>query len=411
MVTGLGMISSLGLNAKDTFQSLLDGKSGIAIANPEITELVAGALAASVPTGFEALVLRAEAGLDRATKLGIAAAKEALADAKFEVSPGQNFRVGVYVGIGMGGASTLDDLYTRLFRKKFKIDHGDPAVVHPLVVPRIMANATAGIISINNGFRGPTNTYSVACASSAVAIGEAYRAIKHGYADAVLVVGTESMLVPGAFAAWHALRVTAAPIKENVAASCRPFSKDRTGFVLGEGAAALLLENEASALRRGRKPYASIVGFGCTSDATHITLPSREGQTEAMRLALAESGLPADAIGYINAHGTATTAGDITETESIKSVFGKSAKNLAISSTKSMHGHVIGAGGALEFGISLLALSTGSIPPTANLEAPDPECDLDYVPLTARHNQDLHAVMSNSFAFGGTNAALIAMKE
>jgi 3-oxoacyl-(acyl-carrier-protein) synthase len=408
VVTGLGMVSALGLNRQDCFQALQNGQSGIATAAPDIISLFPNALSAALPPGFDKLVDRTEAGFDRATKIGLVAAKEALADANFNVSDEEKKRVGVYVGIGMGGTNTLEEVYSKFFHRKLKAENGDPTLVHPLSVPRAMANSTAAWLSIYNGFRGPTHTYSVACSSSAVAIGEAYRAIKHGYADAILVVGTEAMLVPGAYVVWNVLRVMAVPAKDDVAASCKPFSKDRSGFVLGEGAAALLLESEASAKRRNQKIYGRIAGYGCSSDATHITLPSKEGQVEAMRLALGESELPAEEIGYINAHGTATAAGDVTETESIKAVLGSHAGKVAVSSTKSMHGHLIGGAGAMEFGISLMALSTGTIPPTANLTESDPECDLDYVPVHARRGQKLNAVMSNSFAFGGTNACLVA---
>ena len=411
VVTGIGMVSALGLNRNDCFQALQNGQSGVAFASPEIRALVPEALSAALPNGFDALVAKSEAGFDRATKIGLVAAREALADAEFDIPDEEKDRVGVYVGVGLGGTSTLNDMYAKFFGRMFKAESGDPAVAHPLSVPRTMANSTAAWVSIHNGFRGPTHTYSIACSSSAVAIGEAYRAIKHGYADAILVIGTESMLVPGAFVAWNMMRVMATLSKDNPGASCKPFSKDRSGFVIGEGAAALLLESAESAKRRGKKAYGKIVGYGCTSDATHITLPSLVGQMGAMRLALKESHRPLEEIGYINAHGTATTAGDVTETESIKGVFGAHANKLAVSSTKSMHGHLIGGAGALEFGISLMALKTGIIPPTANLTDSDPECDLDYVPCHARHNQKLHAVMSNSFAFGGTNACLIASAE
>lgn len=411
VVTGLGMVSALGLNRTECFLALQNGQSGIAAAAPEIRALFPDALSAVLPAGFDALVEKSEAGFDRATKAGLVAAREALADAAFDVPNEERGRVGIYVGVGMGGSCTLTDMYAKFFARTFKVENGDPKVTHPLSVPRTMANSTAAWISMQNGFRGPAHTYSVACSSSAVAIGEAYRAIKHGYADAILVVGTEAMLVPGAYVAWNMMRVMATPNKDDPCASCKPFSKGRSGFVLGEGAAALLLESAESAKRRGRKAYAKVTGYGCTSDATHITTPSKEGQMAAMRIALEESCRPIEEIGYINAHGTATVLGDVVETESIKGVFGAHAKALAVSSTKAMHGHLIGGAGALEFGISLMALNTGTIPPTANLTESDPECDLDYVPCQARHGQRLHAVMSNSFAFGGTNACLIASRE
>lgn len=411
VVTGLGMVSALGLNRDACFEALLNGRSGISVASPEIRALCPNALSAALPPEFDSLVDKADSGLDRATKMGIVAAKEALVDAEFDAAVDERDRVGVYVGVGLGGTCTLDEMYARFYGRIYKAQSGDPKLTHPLSVPRTMANSTAAWISIHNGFRGPTNTYSVACASSAVALGEAYRAIRHGYADAILVVGTEAMLVPGAYVARNMMRVMATPIHDNPGASCKPFAKDRSGFVLGEGAAALLLECEESARRRGQGIYGKMAGYGCTSDATHLTAPSSEGQMAAMRLALAESGRRVTSIGYINAHGTATAVGDVVETASIKGVFGAHAGNIAISSTKALHGHLIGAAGAFEFAVSLMALKTGSIPPTANLTEPDPECDLDYVPCHARHGQRLEAVMSNSFAFGGTNACLVASAD
>jgi 3-oxoacyl-[acyl-carrier-protein] synthase II len=246
-----------------------------------------------------------------------------------------------------------------------------------------------------------------------VAVGEAYRAIRHGYLDAALVMGTEAMLSAGSLMAWNALRVMAKPVPTDVASSCRPFALDRTGFVLGEGAAALVLESEARVRQRaqaGWACYGHLCGYGSSSDADHLTAPSQEGQVRAMRAAFQEAAIDPSEVGYLNAHGTATDAGDVVETLSIREVFGAHASALAVSSTKSMHGHLIGAGGALEFGLALLAMQSGSIPPTAHLHVPDPRCDLDYVPLVARHGGHLKAVMSNSFAFGGSNASLLARR-
>jgi 3-oxoacyl-(acyl-carrier-protein) synthase len=413
VITGLGAVTALGLSFEDTFKSLLNGESGVSPAKEDILAIVPGALAASVSKEFVKAVPRTESLLDRATQFGLAAAREAIADAAFQPTAAECGRVGVYVGTGMGGADSLDPMYSKLIARRLKAEVGDPASVHPLAVPRIMPNSTASWLSIYQGYRGPTYTYSVACSSSAVALGEAYRSILHGYADAIVVIGTESFLTPPSFAAWNALRVMAATDEEDLKASCKPFDRKRTGFVLGEGAAAVVLESEEFAARRGRRIYGSVVGFGCTSDASHITLPSRDGQSAAMRIALqelSENGLSPTDIGYVNAHGTATPAGDVTETESMKDAFGPHAAHLAISSTKSMHGHLIGAAGALEFAVSIKAMVTGSIPPTANLRDQDPACDLDYVPVTARHGLGLKAVMSNSFAFGGTNASLIALR-
>jgi 3-oxoacyl-[acyl-carrier-protein] synthase II len=273
-----------------------------------------------------------------------------------------------------------------------------------------MPNASSAAISMENNFKGPTHTYSVACASSAFALGEAYRNILHGYSDAIVVVGTEAMTNSGCFIAWNALRVMAKPYPGQISASCRPFDRERSGFVIGEGATALVLETAESALRRNVKIYGELCGYGSSSDAGHLTLPSHEGQCRAMHLALKNAGMKPGAIDYLNAHGTATEAGDVIETESIQEVFGQHTKAMPVSSTKSMHGHLIGAAGAVEFALSLLAMDRGVILPTANLDNPDERCPLDYVPNSARSGQIINTIMSNSFAFGGSNVALIARK-
>ncbi len=404
------MVTPLGLNRDDTFNAAIAARSAVSLAPAPILKWLPQALAAQVPAGFEVGLSRAEAGLDRATQFSLRAALEAMTDAGFSPTAEQKQRVGIYVGIGMGGAQTLDMLYTKFFEQlqRAALENRDPTVIHPLAVPRMMANASAAAVSIAHQFRGPTFTYSVACSSSAVAAGEAYRAIRHGYIDSAIVIGTEAMLTPGSFVAWNALRVMAKQRPGELEASCRPFDRDRTGFVLGEGATALVLQAQGMEGLCSRAAYAELCGYGTTTDGTHITLPSAEGQTRAMQAALADSGLPADAIGYINAHGTATDAGDVTETQSIKGAFGAHAQRLAVSSTKALHGHLIGAAGAMELALSVLALASGRIPPTAHLDHTDARCDLDYVPRIAREGQHLQAVMSNSFAFGGTNVSLIA---
>ena len=406
------MVTPLGLTRDETFQAALSAKSAVGAAPGPIIALLPQALSANVTGTFEAQLTNAQTRLDRATQFAIVAANEAIQDAGFKPTDPQKLRTGIYVGIGMGGAQTIDALYTRFFEQlqRAATENRDPTVMHPLAVPRMMANASAAWVSIEHGLRGPTYTYSVACSSSAVALGEAYRALRHGYIDAAIVIGTEAILTPGSYVVWNALRVMAKKRTDAPEASCRTFDTDRTGFVLGEGAAALILEAQGPAPACQRKAYAEMCGYGTTTDGLHITLPSAEGQTRAMQMAMEDSGLPAQAIGYLNAHGTATDAGDVTETQSIKDAFGAQAHKLAISSTKAVHGHMIGAGGAVEFALSVMALDSGKIPPTANLDKPGDGCDLDYVPLTARQAPDLQAVMSNSFAFGGTNVSLIARK-
>lgn len=405
------MISPLGADKATSFANALAGKSAVGPASTKITERLPHTLVAAA-TDPEPLLDKKYAGLDRATQFALLAAQEAMADAKIESSPDDAQRFGVFVGIGFGGAQTVDSQYSRFYGTLHDPaqSHKNPTVIHPLSVPRMMANASAAMVSMRYGLRGISNTYSVACASSAVAAGEALRAIRHGYLDAAIVIGTESMLTPGSMIAWNALRVLAKPDPVDPARSCKPFSQGRSGFVLGEGAAAIVLENEARARRRSASIYGELCGYGASSDADHLTVPAISGQVAAMQQALTEANLPPSAIGYVNAHGTATDAGDVVETQSLREVFGQAADRLPVSSTKAVHGHLIGAGGVLEFALSVMAMNSGSIPPTAHLDTPDARCNLDYVPEYARHGSPLDAVMSNSFAFGGSNAVLIARR-
>ena len=273
-----------------------------------------------------------------------------------------------------------------------------------------MNNAAASHLSIKYCLQGPNITYSTACSSSAIAVGEAYRQIKHGYADVMLAGGAEAMLTLGAMKAWEALRTLAHEDPEDPGASCKPFSKNRSGLVLGEGAAVLVLEDAERAIQRGAKIYGELAGYDCSSDSSHITKPDSAGQTRTILSALRDAKLQPSEIGYINAHGTATLAGDIEETKALKLAFGADAYKIPVSSTKSMHGHLMGATGAVEFMAAILALQHQAVPPTINLQQADPECDLDYVANQGRTDIPLNAVMSNSFAFGGTNAVLIARR-
>lgn len=412
VVTGSGIICPLGADKASTFSAALEARSGIGGCPADIAQWLPHVVVAQSRTEPQTLLERADQGLDRATQFAIVATAQAVAEAGFSVSPNDSHRVGVFVGIGFGGAQTSDSLYARFYKTLSdpELKHKDPTVMHPLTVPRIMANAAAAAITMRYGLRGPSNTYAVACASSAIAIGEAYRAIRHGYLDAAVVVGAEAMLNPGVMMGWNALRVMAKPDASDPARSCRPFSADRNGFVIGEGAAALVLENISRCRQRGALVLAELVGYGCSSDAQHLTAPSVDGQVHAMQQAMQEAGLAPEQIQYINAHGTATDTGDVIETHSIHAAFGSAARQVAVSSTKSMHGHLIGAAGALELALSIEAMNSGSLPPTAHLDTPDPRCDLDYIPLQARHGCHVEAVMSNSFAFGGSNASLIARR-
>ncbi|MGP1628422.1 MAG: beta-ketoacyl-[acyl-carrier-protein] synthase family protein [Giesbergeria sp.] len=412
VVTGSGIICPLGADKASAFAAALQARSGIGPCPPDIAARLPHLVVAQASADPHTLLGRADQGLDRATQFALVAAAQAVAEADFSCPPTDARRVGVFVGIGFGGAQTSDSLYARFYATLSdpNLRHKDPTVMHPLTVPRIMANAAAAAITMRYGLLGPSNTYSVACASSAIAIGEAYRAIRHGYLDAAVVVGTEAMLNPGAMMAWNALRVMAKPDAHDPSRSCRPFSRDRSGFVIGEGAAALVLESAARSTQRGARVLAELAGYGCSSDAQHLTAPSVDGQAHAMEQALQEAGLAPEQIQYLNAHGTATDAGDVIETQSIHKAFGSAARQLAVSSTKSMHGHLIGATGALELALSIEALNSGSLPPTAHLDQPDPRCDLDYIALQARHGCHVEAVMSNSFAFGGSNVSLIARR-
>jgi 3-oxoacyl-[acyl-carrier-protein] synthase II len=313
-------------------------------------------------------------------------------------------RAGVFVGTGMGGAQTTDDGYFTLYAE------GSDRV-KPYSVLMAMTNAAASWIGIEYGLLGPNLTYSTACSSSAVAIGEAARRIAAGDVDVMIAGGSEAPLNYGTLIAWDALKTLATPDPDDPGASCKPFAKDRTGLVLGEGAAMVVLEDWQHAQARGARVHAELIGYGLCTDATHITRPSIAGQAAAMRRALDAAAIQPDEIGYINAHGTATLANDAVETAAIKDVFGPHAYRIPVSSTKSMHGHLLGAAGALEFVASVLALERQVIPPTINLHAPDPECDLDYVAGGARSGVKLAAAMSNSFAFGGTNAVLICRQS
>jgi len=343
------------------------------------------------------------APLDRASAMAVAAARQATSDAKI----GGEFptdRAGIFWGTGMGAATTLEDSYRSLFRD-------NNWRLKPTSIVTGMSNAPAALISLEYGITGPVLTYSVACASSAIAIGEAMRAIRRGEIDYAIAGGSDAMLRPGILAAWAALRTLATPHVGDESRSCKPFSTDRSGFVLGEGAAAVLLENEAHAAKRGAQVYAELAGFGLTSDATHIADPSSDGQTRAMRAALKDADVDPSEVGYINAHGTATVVGDRVEVESIKRAFGDAAQNIPVSSTKALHGHVMGATGALEFIIAVLSMESGSLPPTAHFAHPEVGLDLDFVPNVARHGVELSAIVSNSFAFGGSNAVLLARES
>lgn len=405
VVTGIGIVSPLGHDPDVFFDNLTNARSGVRRIDDRFDCLPDARVAATVE-GFDPAAHFPKnrlISLDRVSQFALAAARQALEGARLDPAQVGAGRIGVSVGTGMGGAGTLDGAYHEIYARGMRR-------VRPLTLVAAMHNAPAANLSIEFGLQGASFTHSSACASSAIAIGEAARHIRHGYADAMLAGGAESLLTFGVIRAWEALRTLAATDERHPETSCRPFAADRSGFVIGEGAGFVVLEELSTALRRGARPCAEVCGYATNSDAHHLTQPAADGQAIAMRQALADAGMQPGEIGYINAHGTATVAGDAAETAAIKAVFGGLTQCPPVSSTKSMHGHLLGAAGAVEFIAALLALKHETLLPTAHLQLADPACDLDYVPLRARPASGIRAVMSNSFAFGGSNAVLIARK-
>jgi len=401
-ITGAGVVSPLG-NSQPAFrQALAEGRSGVRRLPEAMAQGSGVQVGALVDWNPAPLLTEAEASnLDRVSQFALAAAGQAIAASGIDLKSADRDRVGVYWGTGMGGANTLDASYQRLYSK------GDWRG-RPLTVVMAMSNAAGSNVALKHGLRGPFANYSTACSSSAMAIGEAMRTIAAGRADAVVAGGAEALLTPGMLGAWFALRTLAPADAADPAASCKPFDKRRSGLVLGEGAAAFVLEDEAHARARGARILGFLTGYGNSCDAVHMSRPDKDGQVRAMKEALAESGLEPGAVGYINAHGTATSVGDVVEAQAVNQVFGEG--NVRVSSTKSLHGHLLGGSGALEFAATLLALE-GVLPPTGFLEEPDPACALRHVPRIAERIAAPGAVMSNSFAFGGSNVVLVAERS
>ncbi len=400
-VTGIGIVSPLGDSIAELGDNLAAGRSAVRRLDDEafgrLSTRIAAPAAFDGARHFDPPKLRM---LDRVSQFALVAARKALEDAAFKPDFDPS-RTGVSLGTGMGGSLTTDDGYRTLYEQQSDR-------IKPFSVLLAMNNAAASWIGQEHGITGPNLTYSTACSSSAVAIGEAAKAIRAGDADIMIAGGAEAPLSLGTMKAWEALRTLAAEDSDDPAASCKPFSKNRTGLVLAEGAAIVILEEWERAKARNAVIHAELAGYGLATDIAHLTRPSVEGQARAMHLALASAGIEPSGIAYLNAHGTGTPANDPVETAAIRQVFGSHADRLPVSSTKSMHGHLLGAAGALEFVIAILAMRSGVIPPTINLDVPDPECDLDYVANGARGGRQIGAVMSNSFAFGGTNAVLVA---
>jgi 3-oxoacyl-[acyl-carrier-protein] synthase II len=400
-VTGIGVVSPLGNRPAAAFEAARDGCSGIRpIDAPFAQRLVAPIAATAQFDGsgyFEPLKLRM---MDRVSQFAVVTANQALADAHTDWAQLDRSRVGVFVGTGMGGTLSNDEGYKTLYAE------GSDRI-KPFTVLAGMHNAPTAWIGLEHGLTGPNLTYSTACSSSAVAIGEAWLRVASGAIELAVAGGAEAPLSFGSMKAWEALHTLATVDADAPATSCKPFSKNRTGMVLGEGAAMLVLEAWDSAMARGATIKGELLGYGLTTDADHITRPSVVGQAAAMSAALLSAGLEVTAIDAINAHGTGTLANDAVETAAIKLVFGERAYQIPVSATKAMHGHLLGAAGAIEVALSLLAMQHQVLLPTLHLRLPDPACDLDYVPNAARSQVPVRAMLSNSFAFGGTNAVLV----
>ncbi len=395
VVSGIGVISPHGDDAADMFAALMQGVSAVREVFPDLAKPAAAATVAFDETRwFTKLQL---AGVDRVSQLAVAAADLALKDSGAAGKVAAQ-RIGVYVGCGMGGAAALEAAYTAGH-------HGGR--VPPLTIPAFMPNAPAAHVAMRHGIQGPVLTYAVACASAAVAITEAAKAIRSGEIDLAIAGGSEALIVPGVVAAWQAMQTLASFAPGEAATACKPFALNRSGFVLGEGAAFLVLEPDAQARSRGARRYAELAGWGLSCDATHLTKPDAPGQQRALRAALAQADLrPAD-VGYCNAHGTATKVGDVIEAAALGEVWGGAIDALSVSSTKALHGHLLGATGALEAVVTVLALQRGELPPNANCDTVDPACRLNLVRTPGELMPGLQAAISNSFAFGGTNSVLL----
>ncbi len=398
VITGMGVISPIGQTVAAFRQNLFNGVCGIESAgftyrNKEVRFPAAPVKDFKIEDWIDA---KKTSMLDRFSQFAVAAALQAVKDSGLTLTPEMAERTGVITGTGVGGQGTLEDAYMKL------LDEKSSPRVHPFTIPRLMANAGSSQISMATGAMGPGFTVASACASAIHAMGVTLHMLRSGLIDAAITGGSESCLTFGTLKGWEALRVMAPDV-------CRPFSKDRAGMVLGEGAAMFVLETYDNAKARGAKIYAELAGFGMSSDAKDITTPDVNGASRAVALAIKDSGLSPTQIDYINAHGTGTRANDVTETAALKQVFGAHAKKLAISSSKSMFGHALGAAGALEMMATVMAVTDNIAPPTVSYLGPDPECDLDYVPNKARP-MTINAALNNSFAFGGLNA-VVAVKK
>lgn len=406
VITGLGVVSALGQDIQSFWSNLIAGACGIdKITLFDVTDYDCKIAAEvrnfdptpSFPSAKE--VRRA----DRFTQFGVVAGHKALLDSGLDLDKENRDEIGVMIGSGIGGLSTVEEQHKILLAR-------GPSRVSPFMIPMLILNMASGIFSMYYKLRGPNVATCSACATSTHAIGEAWRTIKMGDAQVIFAGGTEATIVPLGISGFCAMRAMSTR-NEDPKRSSRPFDKERDGFVMGEGAAVVVLEELSHALARGARIYCELIGYGNTADANHLTAPAPEGEGAArcMRMALRSAGLAPSDITYINAHGTSTPQGDICETQAIKTVFGEHARKLAVSSTKGATGHMLGAAGAVEMAICAKAIQDNILPPTINYEHPDPECDLDYVPNTARETP-VKSILSNSFGFGGHNASLIATR-
>jgi len=403
VVSGLGAVAPNGIGVESFWQNIIGGVSGIA----PITRFDASkhdTRIAGEVKGFDPLQWlekKEVRKMDLFIQYAVAAAQMAHDDSGLKVTDEDRERVGVFVGTGMGGIPALEESHNILLEK-------GPGRISAFFIPSIITNLASGQISMRFGMKGPNSCVCTACATGNHAIGDSFRIIQRGEADVMLAGGTEAVITPLTIGGFCSMKALSTRNDEPTRAS-RPFDKDRDGFVMGEGAGLMVLEELEHARRRGAKIYAEIVGYGMSADAYHITLPAPDGAVRSMRLALRDAKVTPSQVDYINAHGTSTPAGDVNETMAVKTVFNEHARTLAVSSTKSMTGHLLGAAGGIESVITVLSITHGILPPTINYETPDPECDLDYVPNTARRAEVRYA-LTNSFGFGGTNASLLFKK-
>ncbi|MBD2138642.1 beta-ketoacyl-ACP synthase II [Anabaena sp. FACHB-1237] len=405
VVTGVGAITPIGNTSTDYWQGLLEGRNGIDYITAFDASKHNCRIAGEVKKFDPLIYLEAKEAkrMDRFSQLGVSAAKQALADSGLVINELNAEDVGVIIGSGIGGIKVLEDQQTIYLNR-------GPDRCSPFMIPMMIANMAAGLTAIHTGAKGPNSCSVTACAAGSNSIGDAFRQIQNGYAKAMICGGCEAAVTPLSVAGFAAARALSTR-NDDPAHACRPFDKDRDGFVMGEGAGILILEELEHALNRGAKIYGEMVGYGMTCDAYHITspVPGGLGAARAIELALKDGNLRPEMVSYINAHGTSTPANDSNETSAIKKALGEHAYKIAVSSTKSMTGHLLGGSGGIEAVATILAIANDVIPPTINLENPDPECDLDYVPGTSRH-QKVEVALSNSFGFGGHNVTLAFRK-